>query len=192
MEARCLTFRSARTRSSRMPLRGACCVPGSFDVMSQVLRPADDLWHCVRRQWRRAGVGASVGVIETAVAEFENHYAVALPDDVRAYFVAENGTGQDMDDEYFRFWPLSEVRPVEDELDESGGVIYSDRFAYPNCFVFADHLMNSWLYAFRLTADRAQLAPVFRVTASFEPGEQMAPTFRQFMSQYAEHPGSIL
>ncbi|TXT35553.1 MAG: hypothetical protein FD135_4850 [Comamonadaceae bacterium] len=27
-----LTFRSARTRSSRMPLRGACRVPGSYDV----------------------------------------------------------------------------------------------------------------------------------------------------------------
>ena len=129
---------------------------------------------------------------EVAIAQFEQRYEVVLPEDVRAYFVAEDGTGQDMDDECFRFWPLAEVRPVEDELDESGGVVYPDRFAYPNCFVFADHLMNSWLYAVRLTTDRTQLAPVFRVTASDQPGEQMAPTFRQFMSQYAERPGSIL
>ena len=30
-----LTFRSARTCSSRMLLRGACCAPGSFDVRWQ-------------------------------------------------------------------------------------------------------------------------------------------------------------
>lgn len=162
--------------------------------MSQTPPPPDvgNLWQRVHKQWRDAGVGVSAGATEEAIAEFERRYEVVLPEDVRAYLVAENGTGHEMDDVYFRFWPLAEIRPVKDELDDSGGVIYPDRFAYPDCFVFADHLMNSWLYAVRLTSDRNQLAPVYRVTASDEGGEQMAPTFRLFMSRYADRPESIL
>lgn len=87
---------------------------------------------------------------------------------------------------------MSKVKPVEDELSDTTGVIYPDLFSYLQCFVFADYLMNCWDYAVKLTSDPNQPAPVFRVTASDTPGDQMAPSFREFMEQYLADPRSIL
>ena len=48
-EWRCnLTFRSARTRSSKMPLRGQCCVPDSFDVRTHECEAHPGLGDIVR------------------------------------------------------------------------------------------------------------------------------------------------
>ena len=98
-----------------------------------------------------------------------------------------------MDDGMYRFWPLQEVKLVEDELaDTENGTVYGDRYAYPNCFVFADHCIWCWGYAVRITDDPNQPGPVFRVTGDKKPGEEMASSFFEFMSQYAERPDNII
>lgn len=127
------------------------------------------------------------------VESFQLKYGVAVPADVLAYLLTVDGSSDgDMDEDLFRFWPLAEIVPVHEELDERGGVVYPDRFAYPDCFVFADYLVSSWLYAVKLTADPRQPAPVYRVTASQAPGEEMATSFREFMVSYARKPSSIV
>jgi len=93
-----------------------------------------------------------------------------------------------MDRDMFRFWSISEIVPVSEQLNDSHGVIYPDRFAYPHCFVFADYLINSWLYAVKLTSDLNQPAPVYRVTRGEPAGGPIAPSFRAFMTRYAEDP----
>ncbi len=130
------------------------------------------------------------GVTEKEIVSFEAKYGVVLPLDVRQYFMAANGTGDAMDEVLCRFWPLMEVKPVHDvlELDRFN---CPDRFAYPDCFTFADHCIRSWDYAFRLTNDPTQPALVFRVTGGDQPGEQMSSSFRDFMNRYAEDPNSI-
>jgi hypothetical protein len=131
------------------------------------------------------------GATTNEIAAFEAKYRIILPSDVREYFTAADGTGDDMDEGLYRFWPLSEVQPVHDVL-VSDRFTYPDRFAYPDCFVFADHCINCWDYAVRLTKDAKQPAPVFRVTGADQPGEQMASSFREFMERYAENPDSII
>ncbi|HEY1398811.1 SMI1/KNR4 family protein [Roseateles sp.] len=127
------------------------------------------------------------------VEAFQVKNGVALPADVLAYLMTVDGSSDGhMDVDLFRFWPLGEFVRVHEELDERGGVIYPDRFAYPDCFVFADYLVNSWLYAVKLTADSKQPAPVYRVTASDPPGEQMSASFKEFMANYAAKPSSIV
>ena len=150
-------------------------------------------WSKIVGYWRRSGIVIRPGVSLAEVEAFQLKYSVAVPADLLAYLLTVDGSSDgDMDDDLFRFWPLSEVVPVHEELDERGGVVYSDRFCYPNCFVFADYLVNSWLYAVKLTTDPSQPAPVYRVTASRDPGEQMSASFREFMESYAASPGNIL
>jgi hypothetical protein len=150
-------------------------------------------WKRIIEYWRQSRVGVRLGVSLLAIESFQHKYGVALPADVREYLLAVDGSSDGpMDEHLFRFWPLSEIVPVHEELDERGGVVYPDRFAYPDCFVFADHLLNSWLYAVKLTADPEQPGPVYRVTASSNPGEEMSPSFKEFMSRYASIPSSIL
>ena len=126
------------------------------------------------------------------VESFQLKYGVAIPVDMVAYLTTVDGSSDGhMDVDLFRFWPLGELVPVHEELDMRGGVIYPDRFAYPDCFVFADYLVNSWLYAVKLTTDPTQPAPVYRVTASETPGEQMSASFKEFMTNYAAKPSSV-
>ncbi len=101
------------------------------------------------------------GVTEKEIVSFEAKYRVVLPLDVRQYFMAANGTGDAMDEVLCRFWPLMEVKPVHDVL-ELERFNCPDRFAYPDCFLFADHCTRSWDYALQLTNDPTQPAPVFR------------------------------
>lgn len=155
--------------------------------------PVSSLWRRIVDGWRSVHAGNSSGTSSEAIAAFECKYHVVLPTDVREYFLTVDGMDEnDMDGALNRFWPLGEVKPVEEELSDSKGVVYPDRFAYPDCFVFADHCLNCWDYAVRLTADPTQQATVYRVTASDKPGEQMAPSFREFMAKYANDPNSIV
>jgi hypothetical protein len=150
-------------------------------------------WSKIIEYWTQCGIAIRPGVSPSQIDEFQCTYGVALPKDVLDYLCAADGSSEgDMDDMLFRFWPLSEIVPTHDELDERGGVVYPDRFAYPDCFVFADHLINSWLYAVKLTNDPHQPAPVYRVTAGNTPGECMASSFREFMESYAKDPTSII
>ena len=151
----------------------------------------DSLWLRVHDVWRRSKIAIRPGVSSIDVTAFETRYGVVLPTDVRDYFRAADGTGDHMDDGLYRFWPLAEVKPVHDVL-VSDRFEYSDRYSYPDCFVFGDHCINCWDYAVRLTKDSMQPAPVFRVTGGEPPGEQMAASFREFMSRYAQNPDDIM
>jgi hypothetical protein len=150
-------------------------------------------WGRVIEYWDKSGLSIRPSASVAKISEFETKFGVILPHDFKKYLQIVDGSSEGkMDDGLYRFWPLTEIRPVHEELDESRGVIYGDRFAYPDCFVFADHCISCWLYAIRITKDPAEPAPVFRVTAGKIPGEQMAPSFLEFMTRYANDPGSIL
>ena len=151
-----------------------------------------DPWPRVIENWRRSNIVIRSGVSAAAIAAFEMKHHVVLPFDVREYFMVADGTGDEMDSDLYRFWPLAEVKPVHEELADTEHFSYPDRFAYPDCFVFADHCISCWDYAVKLTDDPKQPAPVFRVTGSDPPGEQMASTFRDFMKQYADAPNNII
>jgi len=164
-------------------------VPEAADAHKLSVEP----WRQVIRYWRRSGIVIRPGVSMAEIESFQLKHGVSVPSDFLQYLLTVDGSSDgDMDDDLFRFWPLSEVVPVHDELDERGGVVYPYRFAYPDCFVFADYLVNSWLYAIKLTADPTQPAPVYRVTASKNPGEQMFASFREFMESYAAKPSNIV
>src|SRR5262245_48846278 len=152
---------------------------------------ATSLWDRVHDVWRRSNIRIRPGVTQGEIAAFEAKYGVAFPLDVREYFSAADGTGDDMDEGMCRFWPLVEVQPVHDAL-VSERFTYSDRYSYPDCFVFAYHCINCWDYALRLTKDPSQPAPVYRVTGGDPPGEQMVSSFREFMEQYANNPENII
>ena len=152
---------------------------------------ATSLWDRVHDVWRRSDIEIRPGVTEREIAEFEAKYGITFPLDVREFFCAADGTGADMDEGLYRFWPLAEVQPVHAVL-VSDRFTYSDRYSYPDCFAFADHCINCWDYAVRLTNDPSQMAPVYRVTGGDPPGEQMAPSFREFMERYASNPSNIL
>ena len=149
----------------------------------------DDLWQRVIGRWRQSGLAIRPGASSAAIQDFESRRSVVLPRDVREYLEAVDGMEPgELDDDAFRFWSLSEVKPVHEQLAEG----HSDRWAYPDCFVIADWAIWAQFYAVRLTREADQPAPIFLVTGGDPPSGQAAPTFREFLARYAEDPHSLL
>jgi hypothetical protein len=141
----------------------------------------DDLWRRLIDHWRGRGVAIRPGVDAAGVARFEAAYGVRLPDDLRDYFAAVNGTGTNLDDDLFRFWSLEEVRPVQQE----------SRDARLSCFDFADYCIDTWRYAVELPREGAGTGAVFN-TGRGPPFQQVSPSFREFFELYLGDPDSLL
>lgn len=148
-----------------------------------------ELWQSIVNRWNSHNIPHRRGTQPDEITSFEAKHGVVLPKAVREYFLFVDGTGGNMDEWHFCFWPLSDVKPVYEQLD---GDHYPDRYAYPDCYVFADYCVDCWDYAFRLTRDSSQPAPVFRVTGGDTPGEMMAESFLEFMCRYLAEPDSVM
>lgn len=151
------------------------------------------VWKSIISYWANLNLPIRPGVTTEKIAKFEKNYGVSLPADLSEYFHIVDGTGINESDECLTsFLSLTEMQPVHVWWDDSAGVIYTDRNAYPDCFVFADLFFSSWLYAVQITSDPTNLGPVYRVIASDIPSQIEARSFREFMSRYANDPCSIL
>lgn len=149
-----------------------------------------NLWHRLVELWREAGLTIRPPGRPEAIQAFESQYGVTLPDDLRAYFLTVDGMEDELDPATNRFWPLGMVKPVEEELSEQHT---RDRFAYPGCFVFADHCIWCFAWAVRLGKEPVAVSgPVFQVTASEVHGRQIAPSFTAFVEMYLADQDSVL
>jgi hypothetical protein len=139
--------------------------------------------------WRDAGLTIRPPAEAWAICRFESENGVILPTDLREYFLTVDGMEDELDPGTNRFWPLALVKPVSEELTD----IHSDRWAYPNCFLFADHCI--WCFAWAVCLGRLPLEtsePVFQVTADKVPGRMIAPSFTAFVEMYLEDQYSVL
>ena len=147
-----------------------------------------DVYRRLANYWRGCGLNVPPGVDLNAIRAFESKYGLTLPADLRAYFSMADGSGEEMDEDLYRFWSLAEFKPVHEELSD----VNSDRFSYPGCFVFADHCISCWDYAVKITQGFTDSGPVFRVTGGPVPGEPMAATFVEFVESYLAGPSNII
>jgi len=133
--------------------------------------------------WRRQGLPIAKGCHPESLDEFESRNHVILPKSMRDYFRVANGMRDthSQDRRGFSFWPLSQVIPVEEEVERHTPFLRhfpgDDEF-----FVFADYLDWSWGYAIRLkpgTSDRV-------VLFGKESPELVAESFEEFVGLYVE------
>lgn len=134
------------------------------------------------------------GASPEAIAEFETQYGVAIPDDLRAYFLAVNGMGPAQcvfDDAFNSFWQIENVVSVADyEPDGSCDVPESNSW-----FIFADHSLHIETFAIRLSSDSRNPSPVARVrlceNEQFDI-EVAFDSFSAFLDAYLDNPMGIL
>lgn len=86
--------------------------------------------------WDFHGVGRFPGVPDTDLFAFERRYEVRLPESLRAFYRATDGTNvpgsTGQDHRAFHFWALRDVAPDDD---------------FPWTFPFLDYRETSWRYA---------------------------------------------
>jgi SMI1 / KNR4 family (SUKH-1) len=135
----------------------------------------------LKHHWSRHDVSMEPGVSETELKAFEHKYNVLLPDDLCNYFMSVNGMSPGMsDDSLFRFWMLSEVKPVTEGAPEYAGPNYTT--APDSIFLFADYCIWSHAFGIHLSEQEQQLNTVYVI--GFSPAISIANSFSEFVDIY--------
>jgi len=164
-------------------LQRAWCLLRGVATPDDLDRPLLDR---LQTRWAAAGIKPRPGVSPEAIVWFEDRYQVVLQPAVRAYFEAVDGTGDEVDGHYFRFWPFAEFAPVAE--DRSWGPGEAARFE--GWFLFADHMIDAPDFAVRLSSEAAGVGPV----ACLYDAEllDVAPSFEAFLASYLAHPMGVV
>jgi hypothetical protein len=142
----------------------------------------------LKAHWLAQGLQLPPGVLEVHLQQFEMHFGVTLPDDMREYFLDVNGMGGvlthddrlNWDDDLFRFWPLQEVQRMSDSQRYEDLKI-ADRFSY---FIFADHSVVLPAYAIRLDSVRTGAHTVIAYEGGQHEASIVALSFSEFAERY--------
>ena len=133
----------------------------------------------VKQAWSDTGVVLRPGVKEANIREFEQRYHVQMPADLVQYFLMVDGMNEgDTDEHDIRFWPLAEVRPAAEELDDG------DPNVLRGYFVFSDYSVWAHSYAIRLSDSQRNEV----VILGGDTPILVAPSFVEFLVLYTQQP----
>lgn len=123
----------------------------------------------VLQRWRDHGISFLPGVDESELAALEERYGVRLPDDMRAFYRATNGThgpqnSTGTDEEVFDFWPVEDIKPPARQ--------------WPKSLDFADYMIGEHGFAIDLDETSNNFGTVYG------GGHIMARSFSEFMDMY--------
>jgi hypothetical protein len=144
----------------------------------------------LKAHWLAQGLQLPPGVLEVHLQQFEKHFGVTLPYDIRDYFLDVNGMGGlltyddrlNWDDDLFRFWPLQELLRMSDE-EPYKDLQVADLSSY---FIFADHSVVLPAYAIRLDSARTGAHPVIACEGRGHETSIVALSFSEFAERYLE------
>jgi len=113
------------------------------------------------------------------ISLFECRWNVSLPDDIRQFYAAMDGTGKDaqLTDDLFRIWPLSAVMPIPDLFPGPNHNDYRDITDASRFLCFADYMIDSDVFA--LHADES--GTVITVCSGHRP---VAASFTDFIAKF--------
>lgn len=129
----------------------------------------------IRERWIAAGATARDGASAEDLHHFELKYGVSLPADVVAFYRGVDGmASNDWDEELIRWWPIAEVKPVNEDLE-----LVHD--TYGGHFAFADWSLCAHAYALELASGSTHGRVV--IAGSHRP-IPVAASFTEFLDLY--------
>jgi hypothetical protein len=150
----------------------------------------DKIGRRLKHYWDSLDLESAPGVSDHNLEAFECRYDVRLPGDLREYFSVVNGTGhmcgepvktgtgQLYDHEFFSFWPLELVRPLNQDFPEAG-VAEHESF-----FLFADHSIWAPVFAIKLSRDRTVTNVVINLFQGGGIDREVSNSFSEFVEDY--------
>jgi hypothetical protein len=141
----------------------------------------------LRAYWEEQGIANSRLATAGELSAFEARHDVKLPPIIANYFLTVNGTkdgecGME-DSDLNSFWHLDQVKTAKDHYQDD---------SIPNAnrlFVFADHSIECFSWAVRLSSDPSADTPILISYALHQP---IARTFDAFLEGYVCREGWAL
>lgn len=140
----------------------------------------------LKTYWQSQNMLLPLGISPERIIRFETQHQVLLPSDMRDYFVAVNGMvmhiPHDQDQNGFTFFPLEEIRTVEQESQriKNASILFSGAESF---FIFCDYLTWCWVYAIHLSNEQAKSNRVV-IVGSQQKEPVIANSFSEFIDLY--------
>jgi hypothetical protein len=110
-------------------------------------------WQQLIESWRSQDLPIQKACEEDDIRSFETRHKIALPPDIREYFLNVNGMTTHFpgyqDEEGFSFWQLERMRTIAEE-NEALGRPFSILTEENSLFLFCDYLDWCWAYAVKI------------------------------------------
>jgi hypothetical protein len=152
------------------------------------LKKLPKLGEILRREWVNQGIDINSGVSESELRAFEETYNVALPHDVRDYFLTVNGMDREStDDALIRFWTLAEVAPISQAAPEFANPSYLEDGEL--FFLFADFSLWTHAYAIRMEQRETESNEVLII--GNESPRLLSSSFTEFVERYLTNRKSV-
>jgi hypothetical protein len=133
--------------------------------------------------------------IDEQLNQFETDHNLIIPEDLKEYFRSPDIKSlTDYSDFLFEFYGIDEFKSVKDEVGDYGGIpdyrnIINVLPQHENCFVFAEYMIHSGVYAIRLFESRVEKNEVYAIIGS--EYRHVADSFAEFISLYKNQRESI-
>jgi len=141
----------------------------------------------LRAYWDERGIANPSVATPEDIAAFEARHRVRLPPAIVDYFLVVNGTREGRwgmeDEDLISFSHLDQVQSLRERYPDD---------PHPDAamlFVVADHSIDAWAWAVRLSADAAAPTPVFIVAFTVQ---QIAASFDEYVDGYMRREPSVI
>jgi hypothetical protein len=146
--------------------------------------------------WKNLKIRTVETATDSQVVEFEASHKLQLPQDLRDYFTAINGTDGESDNELFTFCTLAKFQAAtlvlgawqngiprhSDVLDKIHGI--------ETCYVFADYFISLIFYAIKLYPTASAENEIYAICGG--DYEVIAKSFSEFIDMYLQQSAELI
>jgi len=134
-------------------------------------------------------IATSMSVSDEDIMFFQSKNKVLLPKDLVKYFKHINGTNEEYDNRFFRFYSLNQFKSINEELINWSGLpdysgIVNTLKEYSSYFVIADYSFHMFVYAIHLSNSDNYENEVLVISG--DEYKKIANSFSEFIELYFE------
>lgn len=141
----------------------------------------------LKEAWGLENIFSSKLITEDELFLFQIKNNLLIPSDLFEYFKTLNGTNEEYDDRFFKFYSLSNFKSINDDLKNWNGVpdysnIVNTLVEYKSYYVFADFSFCMFSYAIKLYTDLSIKNEVLVISG--DEYKTIANSFSEFIELY--------
>jgi len=139
----------------------------------------------IKKLWEQENISNSIIIEENEILSFQNKNNLFIPSDLAEYFKQLNGSNDEYDKNFFRFYSFSDFTSLGGGLTTWNGSSDVINAVGDFVFVFADYLFCMFSYAIKLYSNASLNNEVLIICG--DESKIIANSFSEFIDLYLDN-----
>lgn len=139
----------------------------------------------IKKLWEQENISNSIVIEENEILSFQNKSNLFIPSDLAEYFKQLNGSNDEYDKNFFRFYSFSDFTSLGGGLNTWNGSSDVINAVGDFVFVFADYLFCMFSYAIKLYSNTSLNNEVLIICG--DESKIIANSFSEFIDLYLDN-----